>query len=82
MMIVSLHNLAKNYKFLPSEALEKATTFDLYVLDVYGRYMRYLEDKESARQTGKSPSASKKYSQKELQTMIQRAKQFSSDDIK
>ena len=44
-MILTVHNLAKTYKMLPSEALGKATTFDLYVLDTYSRFVKYQEAK-------------------------------------
>ena len=43
MMLLTLHNLAKTYKILPSEALATATTFDLYILDTYHRYVKYSE---------------------------------------
>lgn len=42
-MLLTLHNLAKTYKMLPSQALASATTFDLYVLDTYHRYVKYSE---------------------------------------
>jgi hypothetical protein len=42
-MLLTLHNLAKTYKILPSEALATATTFDLYILDTYHRYVKYSE---------------------------------------
>jgi len=42
-MLLTLHNLAKTYKMLPSEALATATTFDLYILDTYHRYVKYSE---------------------------------------
>ena len=38
MMILTLDNLAHRYNVLPSEALSRATTFDLMVLDVSTRY--------------------------------------------
>lgn len=37
-MIVTLDRLASRYKVLPSQAIESATTFDLYVMDVALRY--------------------------------------------
>lgn len=33
-MMLSLHNLSREYKMLPSEALSKATTFDFDVLNI------------------------------------------------
>lgn len=38
MLMLSLHNLAKEYSVLPSEALERATTFDFTVLDLAARW--------------------------------------------
>ena len=43
-MIITLNNLAKEYGLLPSEALSRATTFDLYVLDVSTRWLSYRQD--------------------------------------
>jgi hypothetical protein len=43
-LIITLNNLAKEYGLLPSEALGRATTFDLYVLDVSTRWLRYKQD--------------------------------------
>ncbi len=43
-MIITLNNLAKEYGLLPSEALSRATTFDLYVLDVSTRWVSYRQD--------------------------------------
>lgn len=43
-MILTLNNLAKEYGLLPSEALGRATTFDLYVLDTSARWFKYKQD--------------------------------------
>jgi hypothetical protein len=43
-LIITLNNLAKEYGLLPSEALSRATTFDLYVLDVSTRWLSYRQD--------------------------------------
>jgi hypothetical protein len=43
-LIITLNNLAKEYGLLPSEALSRATTFDLYVLDVSTRWVSYRQD--------------------------------------
>jgi hypothetical protein len=43
-MILTVNNLAKTYKLLPSEVLERASTFDLFVLDVATRYTRHQQD--------------------------------------
>lgn len=54
-MLLTLHNLAKTYKMLPSEALNRATTFDLYILDTFHRYSKYQE----LRQSGKAQPMAK-----------------------
>jgi hypothetical protein len=69
-MIVTVHNLAKNYKLLPSEVLERGTTFDLYVLDTATRYIRYQQDIAD----GKVVKKDNKLSQQEMLDMIQRAR--------
>lgn len=43
MMMLTLHNLAKEYGVLPSEALRQASTFDLYVLDLSCKHSKYLQ---------------------------------------
>lgn len=69
MMLLTLDNLAHRYNCLPSEALGRATTFDLYVLDVSARYSRY----QNEIQDGNSPKA-KLPSQKEMIDMIAKAR--------
>lgn len=74
-MLLTLHNLAKTYKMLPSEALGKATTFDLYILDAYTRFVKYQEDLSQ----GKTTPVSKPKNlptQKEMLDMVARAKNF------
>lgn len=72
-MILTLHNLAKTYKVLPSEALARGTTFDLHVLDTYHRYVKYQENKEKGLiQSPKRP----KLSQEQMKAMLERAKNF------
>lgn len=69
-MILTLHNLAKTYKMLPSEALARATTFDLYVLDTFHRYVKYQE----AKQQGHGAPTTPNLSQAEMQAMIERVR--------
>jgi hypothetical protein len=49
MLIVTLDNLAHRYTVLPSEALKRADTFDLYVLNVSTQWHNYKnrDDKDS-----------------------------------
>ena len=68
-MLITLDNLAHRYQCLPSEALSKATTFDLYVLDVSTKWLRYQQD----RAEGKTPSA-KQPSQAEMLDMIKKVR--------
>ena len=64
-MVLTLHNLAEKYKCLPSEALQRGNTFDLYVLDISTKWMNYQQDKAE----GKVPK-SKQPSQEEMLAMI------------
>ena len=71
-MLITLHTLAQTYNLLPSEALARATTFDLYVLDNYSRFIKYQE----AKQSGDAPPPKRNLSQAEMKAMIERAKAF------
>lgn len=75
MMILTLHNLAKTYKMLPSEALDRASTFDLYVLDTFHRYCKYQEEVSNNKSKGLAPPT-KKLSVEQMQEMVKRAKDF------
>jgi hypothetical protein len=78
-MIITLHTLAKTYKMLPSEALDRATTFDLFVLDAYHRHQRYQE----AKQQGKSIApVTPRLSQEQMRAMIEQAKNFKPPAVK
>jgi len=70
-MLVTIDNLASRYHCLPSEALARATTFDLRVLDVGARWSNY---KEELSQNGGKPLPRKPedYSLAEL-TRIQKS---------
>jgi len=70
-MILALHNLAESYKMLPSEALVKASTFDLYVLDCHFRHIRYQEAKAQGNNVAKAPP---KLTQEEMKAMIARVR--------
>ena len=51
-MILSIDALGKRYSLLPSEVMEKASTFDLVVLDAALGYQSYIHDKaEGKKQT-------------------------------
>ena len=72
-MILTLHALAETYKVMPSEALNRANTFDLYVMDLHSKYQRYQESKQRG---GSSPLAGKNLSQQQMKDMIEKAKDF------
>jgi hypothetical protein len=69
-MLVTLHTLAQSYHLLPSEALARATTFDLFVLDNYSRFMKYQEEKSNRQ----APQVQKKLTQLEMQAMIDKVR--------
>jgi hypothetical protein len=62
--LVSLDRLAARYHMLPSQALESATTFDLYVLDVAVRYERYSHEVATGAKTDT------RLTREQLQSMI------------
>jgi hypothetical protein len=51
-MILTVNNLAKTYKLLPSEVLERGSTFDLFVLDIATRHTRYQQDIADGKKVG------------------------------
>lgn len=67
--MLTIDNLAHRYHCLPSEALARATTFDLHVLDLSSKYVKYQYDKEN----GITPKA-KQPSQSEMVEMLKRAR--------
>ena len=70
-MILALHNLAESYKMLPSEALVKASTFDLYVLDCHYRYVKYQEAKAQGKDVSRTPP---KLTQEQMMAMIEKVR--------
>lgn len=44
-MLLSIDALGKRYSLLPSEIMEKASTFDLVVLDAALGYQTYIQNK-------------------------------------
>ncbi len=73
-MTIALHNVAKNYKMLPSEALSRATTFDLYVLDVYNQRQMYEQERAESKTNGQAPPVKRNHSTEELLDMLKRAR--------
>lgn len=76
-MILTVHNLAENYKCLPSDVLARATTFDLYVLDVHTKWIKYQHEQRDLESTGRSSRSAKldsKLSIEEMQAMMARVR--------
>lgn len=72
MMLLTVHNLAERYGLLPSEAMARASTFDLHILDLSSRYERYQH--EQAEQKHGAPKAPK-LSVEEMQAMMARVRE-------
>ena len=68
-MLLSIDALGKRYSLLPSEVMERASTFDLVVLDASLGYQKYIQDKAE----GKKEAP--KMSQEDLIKMVERTKQ-------
>jgi hypothetical protein len=79
-MLLTVHNLAKTYGLMPSEVLERGTTFDLYVLDVHTKWVKYQHEQEKIRQGASSGADTAqtfkqpKLSQKQLRAMMERSR--------
>lgn len=71
MMLLTVHNLAEKYGLLPSEIMDRATTFDLHCLDLNARYTRYQQEQEERRQGKKSTP---QLTEQEMKSMIERVK--------
>lgn len=76
MMVLTLDNLAHRYNVLPSEALERATTFDLYVLDISAKWSKYQSDLAD----GKAAKQTPKLSREQMLEMIKRVKERKQGD--
>jgi hypothetical protein len=76
MMALTLDNLAHRYSCLPSEALERGTTLDLYVLDVSAKWSKYQSNKAEGKN---SVTITPKLSQAEMQAMIKRVQERRDD---
>lgn len=72
MLLLSLDNLAHRYNLLPSEALERATTFDLKVLDVSAKWSRRQQEIAAGIRPEKEPP---KLSQEQMLAMIARTRE-------
>ncbi len=68
-MILTLNNLAERYHCLPSEALSRATTFDLYVVNISAKWQEH----QTQKQQGLTP-AKRIPSVDEMKAMVARVK--------
>lgn len=73
MLVLTLHNLAEKYKCLPSEALVRGNTLDLYVLDVSTKWVKHQQDLSQA--NSGSASINPSLSVEQMQGMINRVKE-------
>jgi hypothetical protein len=72
-MIITLDNLASRYNVLPSEALGRASSFDLYVLNVSTQWHNYKnQEAETQANGGKPPTP--KLTQEQMKAMIQQVR--------
>lgn len=70
MLAISLDHLASRYHLLPSEAMTRATTFDLQVLDVGARWAQHQHNLANGiNESQPAPST------EELQAMMDRVRQ-------
>lgn len=65
---------------LPSEALERATTFDLYVLDVSSRWVKYQQDLAESKAKGTAPPA-QRLTQEQMLEMIRRVRERKPNEV-
>lgn len=66
--------MAHRYHMLPTEALARGTTFDLYVLDLSAKWVKYQQEQADLESRGIS-AGPKQPSQDEMLAMIERTRQ-------
>lgn len=74
MMLITIDNLAHRYNCLPSEALERATTFDLLVLDTSTKWHNYKQSEDDRRSQTASGKVAPNYSQEQLLAIAKQVK--------
>jgi hypothetical protein len=68
-MILTIDNLAERYHCLPSEILERATTFDLYTVNISAKWQEHQQQKQQGlNPTKRIPSVD------EMKAMINRSR--------
>lgn len=75
-MLLTIDNLADRYKLLPSEIIERASTFDLYVLDISSKWLKYQHEEAERERKGQPKTAKPpKLTQEQMMAMIQAVKE-------
>jgi hypothetical protein len=72
-MFISLDNLAQRYHLLPSEALSRATSFDLYVLNISTLWQNYRQERAERMSRGE-PEPAPKLTQAQMQAMLDKVR--------
>lgn len=75
-MILTIDNLAERYHCLPSEILSRATTFDLYTVNISAKWQEHQQQK----QQGLNP-AKRLPSVDEMKAMMARVKGAKNDNL-
>jgi hypothetical protein len=73
-MILTIHNLAENYKCLPSQVLANASTFDLYVLDVHTKWLKYQHQRLENERSNPSAPKTPLMTQTQMKAMIEQTR--------
>lgn len=71
--ILLIDGMATRYHLLPSQIIQQADIFDLYVMDTAQAWQAYCYEQENAKTNGKAPVAPK-LSQAEMLKMMERVK--------
>ena len=71
MMIVTLDSMSTRYHLLPSEVMDRATTFDLWIMDAATSFHEYQRKK--ADNGGRDPAP--RLNQEQMLEMIKRVKE-------
>lgn len=66
--MITLDNLANRYGFLPSEIMERGSTFDLQVMSVSSKYDAYMRKK------AEEPDVQQELTQDDMKLMVKRVK--------
>lgn len=69
-MIMLIDTMAERYGLLPSEVMQRANTFDLFVTDTAIGYRNHINDRANGKTTAYNPQD---YTQDDLLTMLKDA---------